>query len=477
MSTSSPPNPDVAQPATVAPNPTPMATASATPPSVAPPNPTQKAPLPPSNPLPPSRSLGGTPLPKPGWFNRFLWFCAGADSTLLRHCPVSDWIKFQGIGGVVFATTVLAFASGSYAFYTVFSPKDQTALSETLHQGTLPYAVGAGLVWALVIFNIDRFIVSSTGKGDGTDKITLNELVQAFPRIVMAAIIGVCISAPLEIRILKPEIDAQLELEQNEYLRKLNQNADQRIQARRDELNQKTLAGRQHLESRREYFEKRRLEIKEQRRLLELEAEGRTANAIPGRGPAWRDKKETLDKMEGELGQALQEDTAANAPMVADLDAWKKELLDLAEQLKAEQASNTKQARHLDGLMKRIQISHEIGGLVPWAILLLLLAIETGPIFFKMMLTKGAYDYMRENSMRLATANLGVEVDAQVYVTETQQVVRVDVFHHVEAAMREERRRLASEEELATAVHRRFLDETKKDIDTGDGYKKYVDPS
>lgn len=436
------------------------------------PNPATPAPNP--APLNPNR---GVPLPKPGLFNRFLWFCAGADSTLLRQCPVSDWIKFQGIGGVVFATTVLAFASGSYAFYTVFSPKDQTALSDTLHHGTLPYALGAGLVWALVIFNIDRFIVSSTGKGDGTDKITLDELLQAFPRIVMAVIIGVCISAPLEIRILKPEIDAQLELEQNEYLRKLNQNAEQRIQSRRDELNQKTLAARQHLESRREYFEKRRLEIKDQRRLLELEAEGRTANAIPGRGPAWRDKKETLDKMEAELAQALQEDTAANAPMVADMETWKKELFELTERFKAEQASNLKQARHLDGLMKRIQISHEIGGFVPWAILLLLLAIETGPIFFKMMLTKGAYDYMRENSMRLATANLGVEVDAQVYVTETQQVVRVDVFHHVEAAMREERRRLASEEELAAAVHRRFLEATKKDIETGDGYKKYVDPS
>ena len=47
--------------------------------------------------------------------------------------------------------------------------------------------------------------------------------------------------------------------------------------------------------------------------------------------------------------------------------------------------------------MKRIHISHEIGGVVPWAILLLLLAVETGPIFFKMMLVKGTYDYLLEN--------------------------------------------------------------------------------
>ncbi len=415
--------------------------------------------------------------PTPSWWTRLLWFCAGADTQLLRRCPGSDWIKFQGIGGVVLATTVLAFASGSYAFYTVFSPKDTTALSSQIDPGTIPIAAAAGLIWALVIFNIDRFIVSSTGKGDGTDQITLRELLQSLPRLIMAAIIGVCISAPLEIRILQPEIDAQLELEQNEYLQKLNRNAEQRIQNRKDELGVKISKAQEHLEKRSAYFEKRRLEIKEQRRLLELEAEGRTANAIPGRGPAWRDKKETLDKMEGELSEALAADTETNAPLKADIGLWKQELEDLANELKRAQESNARQARHLDGLMKRIHISHEIGGVVPWAILLMLLAIETGPIFFKMMLTKSAYDYMKENELRLATAKLGVEVEAQIYVTETNQVVKVDVYHQVEASLREERRRLSSEEELAKSVHKRFLEEKKKDIEQGDGYEKYVDPA
>src|SRR5690606_30388488 len=102
------------------------------------------------------------PLPTPSWFSRLLWFCAGADLRLLRLCPGSDWIKYQGIGGVVLATTVLAFASGTYGFYTVFSPKDETALSTRLDMQTTVLSIVAGLVWALVIFNIDRFIVSST---------------------------------------------------------------------------------------------------------------------------------------------------------------------------------------------------------------------------------------------------------------------------------------------------------------------------
>jgi hypothetical protein len=187
-------------------------------------------------------------------------------------------VKYEGVGGIVLATAVLAFASGSYAFYTVFEPKTEMALGRTLDDTTLAFALSAGLVWALVLFNIDRFIVSSAGKGDGTDRITLDELVHSLPRLLMALIIGVCISAPLEILILKPEIDAQLELEQNQYRAQLDTQTEARYQAKKDELRGKLEAGNARLEERAGYFEKRRLEIKEQRRLLELEAEGKTGS-------------------------------------------------------------------------------------------------------------------------------------------------------------------------------------------------------
>lgn len=411
---------------------------------------------------------------KPGPFTRFLWFCAGADERLLAQCPPSDWVKFQSIGGIVLATTVLAFVSASYAFYTVFSPKDATALDATLDPATAISSCVAGLLWALVIFNIDRFIVSSTGKGDGTEKITLTELTQSLPRLLMAGIIGVCISAPLEIRILKPEIDAQLELEQNAYLAELNHNAEALVQTRKVELMAKIDKAQAFLAERAEYFEKRRIEINNQRRQLELEAEGKTGNGIAGRGPAWQDKKETLDKLEDELSRDKGAHAEKEALVAADIKAWTGSAEQLAADLARAKASNLKQSRHLDGLMKRIHISHEIGGVVPWAILLLLLAIETGPIFFKMMLIKGSYDYMLENQKRLATARLGVEVDAHVFLTERNEEVRVDTFHQVGASLAEERRRLASEAKLAEAVHERFQQELNREVREGDGYKKYL---
>lgn len=411
---------------------------------------------------------------RPGPFTRFLWFCAGADGGLLARCPVSDWVKYQSIGGIVLATSGLAFVSASYALYTVFSPKDATALEATTDPRTVVFALCGGLLWALVIFNIDRFIVSSAGKGDGTEKITLGELIQALPRLLMAVIIGVCISAPLEIRILKPEIDAQLELEQNAYLAKLNANAESLVRARKTDLVERLDKAQKFLDERTAYFETRRLEINNQRRQLELEAEGKTAKGVPGRGPAWQDKKETLDKLEAELTRDKAAFTEKEALMGADTKAWRGSAETLAAELAAAKASNLKQSRHLDGLLKRIHISHEIGGLVPWAILLLLLAVETGPIFFKMMLIKSSYDYLLENQKRVAAARLGIELDAHVFLTETQEEVRVDTFHQVAASLAEEQRRIASESVVAEAVHERFREVAKTDVREGDGFKQYL---
>jgi hypothetical protein len=379
----------------------------------------------------------------PSKVTRFLWFCAGADGNLLARCPLSDWVKYQSIGGIVLATTILAFVSASYAFYTVFSPKTTTALQATLDPGTMIASTLAGAIWSLVIFNIDRFIVSSTGKGDGTEKITLSEFLGSLPRLTMAVIIGVCIAAPLEIRIIKPEIDAQLELEQNAYLTELNRHAESQVQVRKDELIDKVDKAQATLKERNDYFEKRRIEINEQRRLLELEAEGKTARGVAGRGPAWQDKKDNLDKLEVELQR--DKDAYANKETLinADILSWQKSLGELAAELESQKESNLRQSRHLDGLMKRIQISHEIGGMIPWAILLLLLAVETGPIFFKMMLVKSAYDYMLENQLRVTTASLGIEVDSHVFLSERQEEIHVDTYHQAGVVLASLRKRLA----------------------------------
>ncbi|WP_425476366.1 DUF4407 domain-containing protein [Paraflavitalea speifideaquila] len=68
----------------------------------------------------------------------------------------------------------------------------------------------------MIIFNIDRFIISSTGKGDGTEEITWKEFKGALPRLFMGAIIALTISKPVEIRMFKTEIDIKLHEKQIE---------------------------------------------------------------------------------------------------------------------------------------------------------------------------------------------------------------------------------------------------------------------
>lgn len=397
-------------------------------------------------------------LKEVSWFTRLLWYSAGADAQLLMRCPMSDRVKYQGLGGIVLSVGMLAFFSGSYAFYTVFSPKNTSVLGESsIDWITVALSVFFGLFWGLIIFNLDRFIVSSTGKGDGTDKITMTEFVNSLPRLFMAIVIGVCLSAPLEIKILESEIKAELEIEQREYLQKLNDSSDQLIAEQRIELRDKIDGLQERLDESDQLIETRRQEVLQQRRQLELEAEGQTGSGTAGRGPAWRDKKDNLDRMEAELDRYKETLNQRNQPLRDEIDQRKAELENLNQQLADKRESNKQSAQHLDGLLKRIQISHEIGGLVPIAIMMLLLFIEAGPIFFKLMLTKGAYDYLEENQKRLARAAAGIEVKGENQDDE-------EIFHAVDNLLNVEKNRIHTEQQLTETVHQAYRDLKSKDI-------------
>jgi hypothetical protein len=399
------------------------------------------------------------------WFRRFLWYCAGADAQLLVRCPNSDRVKYEGLGGVVFSVGLLAFCSGSYAFYAIFSPKEGTALAgAATHWLSVGFSVIFGLFWAGIIFNIDRFIVSSTGKGDGTEKITWSEFTNALPRLGMALIIGICLSKPLEIRILQSEIEAQLEMEQTTYLAKLNSQDESLMAKERTRLREKRDSLQGRLDEGERILENRRMEINQQRKALELEAEGRTGSGKSGRGPAWRDKRNTLKRLEAELKRDRVSMDKKNILIDDELKEYKATLASLDTKLVDDKKSNAAVARHLDGLMKRIQISHDIGGWIPFGIMLLLLCIEAGPIFFKLMVIKGPYDYLEENQKRLARAYAGIEPDARMLTTANGSSYLVDVHHGVNAVLDEQKRRLETEGVLAEEVHAAYREKIGKEI-------------
>lgn len=129
-------------------------------------------------------------------FQTFLWWCGGARIDILKESP-SDHAKYFGIGGTVLFTALMATFAGGYAFFTAF---DSIFLS-----------ILFGLFWGALIFNLDRYIVSSVGRGDGTAKITRDEFFTALPRLILAILIAFVVATPLELRVFKKEIDIEIQ--------------------------------------------------------------------------------------------------------------------------------------------------------------------------------------------------------------------------------------------------------------------------
>ncbi|MBS1918209.1 MAG: DUF4407 domain-containing protein [Bacteroidetes bacterium] len=124
--------------------------------------------------------------------SHFLWWCAGAHQSLLKEYP-SEHTRYAGLGGVLLATFVLASISAGYAIYSVFD--------------NVGWAIAFGLIWGLIIFNFDRFLVSTMRKyGVSAHK----QLWMAVPRILLALLIAITIARPLELKIFEKEIDVKV---------------------------------------------------------------------------------------------------------------------------------------------------------------------------------------------------------------------------------------------------------------------------
>jgi hypothetical protein len=402
----------------------------------------------------------------PSRFTRLLWWCAGADSQLLLQCPMADRVRYAGIGGIVLCTGLLAAVSGGYAFYTIFSPKGDAVSEEPISLMWLAISFGFAIIWGAIILNMDRFIVSSTGKGDGKDSISGREILQAIPRIIIALILGIAISTPLEIRILKTEIDAELQKKQDLYLIELNKNTDAQtaleLKAKKADL-AKVEKEQLDMET---TFEKRRLEIQDARKRLEDEIAGRVGSGKAGEGPAAKTQRENINKQEAELEAKITQ----KAPEIQAMKDRQKRLMseidDKDKKRDQEYQKNQLMAYQLDGLLERIHISHELSFWIPIIIFLVLFSIEAGPIFFKMMMNKGAYEYMVENNKKRIEARHGivfseVVIDTQFGVKDAERVSFLETEHELEV----KKKQLAKQDALAGKIVDKWSEEAGRKID------------
>ena len=399
---------------------------------------------------------------EPSKISKFLWWCAGADEHFLKISPMQDRVKYAGIGGIVLCTGLLAAFSGGYAFNTIFGTKGDAIDDLVLSIGTIIGSILFGCVWGLIIFNLDRFIVSSTGKGDGTDKITWKEVGQALPRIVIALILGFAISAPLEIKILESEINSELSKYQKEYTEKLNIATDvvfkqklAKLEVDKQQYETKLLGYEKELMA----FDTKIDELVEQQR---LEMQDKRAY---GDGPVSRALgKNIADKK-------LEKEKYINLKS-SEVGTWRKQLNfnddqinKMSDDLRKSYKDNEKKAHGYDGLLKRIQISHEIGGVIPWMILCVFLCIEMGPIFFKMMMNKGVYDYMVENYNFKRQVENGIYKEDHLYEGKNG-LIHMEKYRYLEVELSKEEKlnKIEKQKQINESIIDEWSTKTLKDV-------------
>lgn len=390
-------------------------------------------------------------LPESSVIMRFLWKCAGGDRYLLERATYSDQVKYMCLGGIVFATGALAGIAGGYAFYTIFEPRG-SAIDNPVDLQTICIALFFGIVWGLMIFNIDRFIVTSTGKGDGTEAITIGELKSALPRILMGMIIAMTISKPVEIRMFKTEIDIKLREKQLEQQAEYQKKVD-KTYADREKL---LTAEFGNIAKDRNALNER-IKVAEQAYTDNLMGKGEKVPA--GNGPLSKALKSQLD----DLSNQLKTFDNQNGKDLAELNK-RKDFLRI-EKDKA-RSDNTKIANGLDGLLERIKIAHEVAGFwISLFITLLFMAIELTPIFFKLMLTKTTYDYLAENRDELIKAEYGIEVKYDYYKDKQGVEKHLVINHEAEKLIFEKMKVTEIQKELTAYAVQKYKEREMKKID------------
>ncbi len=331
---------------------------------------------------------------------RFFIGCSGADTRILDDCSSGERTKYVGIGATVFFTAVMAFIASAYALFTVFD--------------NVVIALFFGVVWGLLIFNLDRFIVSTLRKRDRLK----SEFLQATPRILLALIIAVVISKPLEMKIFEKEIN-QVLLEQKNTLTLANK---EQISLQY----QPSIASlEQEISGLKAEIATKETETDALYDTYIAEAEGREGTLLLGKGPVYKEKREKHDASLAEL-QALKERNRQK------INAAESRIAALEEAYAADVTQSQPVIDGFDGLMARINALGELPWFPSFFIFLLFLAVETAPILVKLMSPKGPYDLKLEDEESAVRTWVLQKVQQREQLLATDIAINKQVYGKIE---------------------------------------------
>ncbi|ADY54086.1 hypothetical protein Pedsa_3556 [Pseudopedobacter saltans DSM 12145] len=337
----------------------------------------------------------------------FFWFCSGAHVELLKKYP-TEHNKFIGIGATIFFTALFASLSGGYAMYFVFAGNTAAPI----------FAIVFGLLWGLAIFNMDRYIVASIKKTGSSN----HQIMQALPRILLAIMIGIVISRPLELKIFDKEIRQKLKTSylngQRDKIDTLNKAFSNKYQLELKKLDE--------LKTEKDSLEK---DINRSRYILNQEVFGDKTNqtsGVIGFGTYAKQKQSIIDQKEQRLQQVRGQLQSSE-----DLVNRRKEL----EGLNSTRLFNERELDSLANVAGFADRNYALGQLsfnpdgtrdvdtylAISFISFLFILLECLPVFVKLMSDKGPYDIALEHEESIAIYKSERNKDHEIMVTDDIQ--------------------------------------------------------
>jgi hypothetical protein len=301
----------------------------------------------------------------------FLWFCSGANFPILRRTPTES-NKYIGIGATVFFTGVLAAIAAGYALFTVFE--------------SIWPALFFGLFWGTMIFNLDRFIVSSMRKKEDASA----EWKLAIPRLVLAVLLALVISKPLELKMFEREINRKLDEKKTEFIitSKLNLAKGfpeiQALEVKKDSLKAELAKSESFRDQVQDEYDAERFGEKTS-----------GTSGIIGRGTNANKKEQQLDAAQ----VALVELRKRNQIRIDTLDSQIRDFSQLRQLEFEKQQAGIDSFGGLATRMEALDLLTKDSAAMALAnvfIVLLFIAIETAPIFVKLISPRGPYDDLLE---------------------------------------------------------------------------------
>lgn len=351
---------------------------------------------------------------------------AAVEDIITRPQCRADAKRHAMVGALVLLTACFAFFSGGFAVYTGFQ--------------SVPLSIVLGLAWAVMIFTIDRFIVSGIRKADVQGmtapqrwKAYAREWGNALPRFVLAGVISLVIVTPLELKFFEREIDAQIATSQLAELDRATQNINAgfpriaALQAENDSL-------RQEIEGLHAQYQRA-----DELRIQELA--GTAGTGQKGAGPVYEQRVSQA----GSFYEAWQTKKRQNEQTIRNNES---EIRDLETKRKKAIEDRGAIIGQSDGFLARYEALGRLAADHPRIrtaslfMTLLFLCLELTPVLTKMLFSRGAYDEMLE------TLEHTVHVQQLRERSDLNDDAHADVILH---SLRNQRR-IAAEEELTRAL-------------------------